>query len=263
MLRWSPTLVLSLAVAPVGVGPLAAQNQDTSAVPAAAVPVLRLAPVPRHSAPIRWWQGALVVGGVSALTLLDEPTRRFVQNHRSSASNTAADIVRPLGEPVVYLGLTAGLLAAGAIGHQSKLLNASGRLASTVVVASAAAEGLKIAAGRHRPDDSLFDSDDFAPFSGPTSMPSGHTTLAFAFATELADDIHQPWATVGLYTLATAVGWSRLNDNRHWLSDVGAGAALGIVSAKIVDGRWRVFHLRPPRIGFDSRHLSVGWQGSF
>jgi membrane-associated phospholipid phosphatase len=264
MLRWSLPLALSVTVAALGgVGPVAAQVRDTSAVPTVAVPVSGLTPAPRPSTAIRWWQGALVMGGVSALTWLDEPTRRFVQDHRSPTSNNAADIVRPFGEAKVYLGLTAGLLAVGVVSHQSKLLNAGSRLASTLVLASGVAEGVKFAAGRHRPDDSLFDSDDFAPFSGRTSMPSGHSTLAFAFATELADDIHTPWATAGLYTLATAVGWSRLNDNRHWLSDVGAGAALGIVSAKIVDGRWRVFNLRPPRVTFDSRHLNVGWQGSF
>ena len=68
-------------------------------------------------------------------------------------------------------------------------------------------------------------------------MPSGHTAMAFALATSLSDEIHNRWATVGLYGLATAVGWSRINDNRHWFTDVAAGALVGITSAKLVSGR--------------------------
>ena len=82
-------------------------------------------------------------------------------------------------------------------------------------------------------------------------MPSGHAAMSFALATSLADEIHRPWATVGLYGMATAVGWSRINDNRHWLSDVAAGALIGITSSKLVTGRWRIFGLHPP--------LGVAW----
>jgi membrane-associated phospholipid phosphatase len=53
---------------------------------------------------------------------------------------------------------------------------------------------------------------------------------------------------VGLYTLAASVGWSRINDDRHWLTDIAAGAALGITTSKVVSGRWRLFGLRPPNI---------------
>ena len=72
------------------------------------------------------------------------------------------------------------------------------------------------------------------------------------------------WATVGLYGMATAVGWSRINDNRHWLSDVAAGALVGITSAKLVSGRWRIFGLKPPL--FPRRGpgwLEFDWQSRF
>ena len=94
-------------------------------------------------------------------------------------------------------------------------------------------------------------------------MPSGHTTVAFALATALADDIHRPWATVGLYTLAAGVGWSRINDNRHWLSDVAGGAILGITSAKLVNGHWRIFGLRPPSVLLGPSNAGLAWQVKF
>jgi membrane-associated phospholipid phosphatase len=116
--------------------------------------------------------------------------------------------------------------------------------------------------GRHRPEQSL-DADGYAAFSGQAAMPSGHTAAAFALATSLADDIHRPWATVGLYGMATAVGWSRINDNRHWLTDVTAGALVGITSAKLASGRWRIFNFRPPSLIAAPGGMGLGWEGSF
>jgi membrane-associated phospholipid phosphatase len=68
---------------------------------------------------------------------------------------------------------------------------------------------------------------------------------------------------VGLYTAAGAVGWSRINDNRHWLSDVAAGAVVGIVSAKFASGRWTVFGLRAPSVITGPQGMGIGWQTSF
>ena len=45
-----------------------------------------------------------------------------------------------------------------------------------------------------------------------------------------------PWYGIGAYTIATGVGFLRLYNNRHWVSDVIAGAGVGILSARI--GYW-------------------------
>jgi len=87
--------------------------------------------------------------------------------------------------------------------------------------------------------------------------------MAFALATALSDDIHRTWASVGLYTMATGVAWSRLNDNRHWLSDVAAGAVVGVTSAKLVNGHWRIFNLRPPEFLLSPASATVAWELSF
>ena len=57
------------------------------------------------------------------------------------------------------------------------------------------------------------------------SFPSGHTSEAFAAATMWAQ--YRPkYAWMG-YTAATAIGWSRLEQNKHNWKDVVAGALLG------------------------------------
>ena len=69
---------------------------------------------------------------------------------------------------------------------------------------------------------------------------SGHAAMAFVLATSLADDMHNTWASIGLYTFATGTAWSRLNDNRHWPSDVVGGAVLGFTVSKMMSNRWEV-----------------------
>lgn len=57
------------------------------------------------------------------------------------------------------------------------------------------------------------------------SFPSGHTTTAFAFATTVAIE-HEWYYGVGAMLIAGIVGYSRINDNAHYLHDVVFGATL-------------------------------------
>ncbi|GAB3308457.1 hypothetical protein GCM10027511_20360 [Hymenobacter humi] len=67
------------------------------------------------------------------------------------------------------------------------------------------------------------------------SFPSGHTAQAFMAAsivhTEFRDK--SPWYGIGAYTLATSVAAFRMINNKHWESDVVAGAGVGILSAHL------------------------------
>jgi membrane-associated phospholipid phosphatase len=68
------------------------------------------------------------------------------------------------------------------------------------------------------------------------SFPSGHTSKAFSLAhfmhREFGD--RSPWYSVGAYSCASAVGIMRLAKDAHWLSDVLAGAGIGILSTELV-----------------------------
>lgn len=216
----------------------------------------------RQPTVLRWWHGAIAVGGLSALMLLDGPSQRFFQGRRSTGGDDFARTIRRIGQPEVYGTITLGMVGAGLISGDANLTRAGGRLAATLALAGATSTLTKLALGRPRPSESL-DADGYVPFSGQDAMPSGHTTVAFALATALADDIHRPWATVGLYTLASGVGWSRINDNRHWLSDVVGGALVGITSAKLVNGHWRIFGLRPPSVLLGPSHAGIAWRVEF
>ena len=68
------------------------------------------------------------------------------------------------------------------------------------------------------------------------SFPSGHTGTAFAAAEFLHQEYghYSPWISVAGYATASATGYMRLYNNKHWLADVLAGAAIGMASTKFI-----------------------------
>lgn len=68
------------------------------------------------------------------------------------------------------------------------------------------------------------------------SFPSGHTATAFMCATLLHKEYGEtvsPWISVAGYAVAATTGIFRMEANRHFCSDVLAGAAIGIFSAEL------------------------------
>ena len=86
-------------------------------------------------------------------------------------------------------------------------------------------EGLKYGVAKERPDT-----------HGRTSFPSGHTYFAFSGAELLRREYGRdyPWVAVAGYAVASFVGAMRVYNNRHWISDVAAGAGIGILSVSTV-----------------------------
>lgn len=70
--------------------------------------------------------------------------------------------------------------------------------------------------------------------SDRNSFPSGHTAQAFASAEFLRLEYKNvsPWYGVAGYITAAATGALRVYNNKHWISDVVAGAGIGILSAE-------------------------------
>jgi membrane-associated phospholipid phosphatase len=94
------------------------------------------------------------------------------------------------------------------------------------LVSGGIASALKATTGRERPS-STNHPGQFFKRSGDSSFPSGHTTTAFAAATVFSKQYPHWYVAVPAYGAAAAVGYSRLSSNKHWMSDVAAGAAIG------------------------------------
>ena len=95
--------------------------------------------------------------------------------------------------------------------------------ALSTAMTSATTYGLKKVVHSTRPDGT--DDDSF---------PSGHTSIVFSGAHFLHKEFghHSPWISIAGYTIATATAIDRIRRNRHHWADVGAGAALGILSTE-------------------------------
>ena len=93
--------------------------------------------------------------------------------------------------------------------------------------------GFKALVGRQRPRFSEMDPFVFKPFSlEPSyhSFPSGHTFSVFYFLGFLALFWgKRPWHYGLLYGLAGLVGFSRVVIGKHFLSDIVAGAFIGLM----------------------------------
>ncbi|MEQ1797467.1 MAG: phosphatase PAP2 family protein [Lacibacter sp.] len=72
--------------------------------------------------------------------------------------------------------------------------------------------------------------------SNRLSFPSGHTSQAFVSAEFLRMEYKDvsPWYGVAGYAVAAATGYLRMYNNKHWMSDVVAGAGVGILSVQFV-----------------------------
>lgn len=83
------------------------------------------------------------------------------------------------------------------------------------------------------------------PYDGVyNSFPSGHTITAFFGAEMLRRELggEYPGIAVAGYVVATGVGLMRMYNNRHWASDVLAGAGIGILSTSLM--YWLAPYLR-------------------
>jgi membrane-associated phospholipid phosphatase len=228
--------------------------------------------VPAQTHVVRWYEAAAALGGVGLLMTVDEPVQRFFQHHlRSKTTNDISGVFRQQGEAPYYAGISLGVLGVGLVSGRPGIRRAGIRLVTTVALSAAEMEVIKHVVGRSRPNEDV-GAFSFHPFTSRKdsagveargAMPSGHVTAAFAVATSLADDIKSPLAHVLLYTAAAGTAFSRINDNRHWLSDTGMGAVLGIVTAKVVNGHWRIFGLRPPGFLVTPAGAGIEWHGRF
>lgn len=90
--------------------------------------------------------------------------------------------------------------------------------------ANAAVFSLKNSTHTLRPDGSNYNS-----------FPSGHTAEAFANAEFMRQEYKDvsPWYGLAGYAMATATGFLRIYNDKHWFNDVVAGAGFGMASTRL------------------------------
>jgi len=182
----------------------------------------------------------LVSLGNNAIRTLDYTTKAELQEDHPLFANHLDNYMQYAPMVAVYALNLAGVKGKHGIIDQTALYILSSAImgVSTTTV--------KHLADRNRPDG-----------SNNYSFPSGHTANAFAAAEFLNQEYRDvsPWIGYAGYTVATATGVLRMYNNKHWLSDVVAGAGFGIASTKIA---YLIYpHLRKLVVGKQSMHYSM------
>lgn len=128
-----------------------------------------------------------------------------------------------LGLGWVQIGGAVGTWGVGrAIDKRGRAAHIGLDLLRAQIVTQSLTYGLKVGVRRDRPD-----------MSDGYSFPSGHASTTFASASVLERHFGWKFGVPG-YALATYVAASRLHENRHWLSDVVFGGAIGMAAGRAV-----------------------------
>lgn len=177
------------------------------------------------------WSGAQIRTSVGAgalvggIMVFDETLARSAQNHASSATNQMSKIVTPFGSWAAYAA-SGALVLSGLVFHDARVTSMGREAIESCLIAGAMTATLKPVFGRQRPYESGNETV-FQPFSGHNSFPSGHATVAFAFASVVSARSSGWVIPTVSYTLASLVAYSRVNDRQHFPSDVVAGGLIG------------------------------------
>jgi undecaprenyl-diphosphatase len=169
---------------------------------------------------MRWITAALLLAW--PLLPIDRSVRDAVQAERRPWLEAPMHAVSDDARPALGAGLVVALLVPAG---RAFAIEAALALAPVNVTV----ETLKRLTDRARPDGAHSRSN--------AAFPSSHAANAFAVATVLARRWRRTWPAA--FALAAIVAYSRLYLDRHWFTDVLAGAALGALLAGLTVELWR------------------------
>jgi len=182
---------------------------------------------------------ALTTGG---LILLDETIKDLVYPEPKDGSRHEMKEFffnfKILGDLTSLLPISGIAFAGGHFLKDTRLKETGFMMMESTLVSGLVTQVLKRSFGRRRPrySDSAYD------FNGPAypigenlnSFPSGHTTIAFAAASVVAEQYPSMPVKITAYGLAGLVGIQRMYEGAHWASDVFVGATIGTLVGKTI-----------------------------
>lgn len=169
------------------------------------------------AAPVLLGSYGLLTIGKKDLLISSEDVYDFRQRNFSSFHSSIDNYLPSVPIAAVYLFNLAGLKG------KNRFINRTILIAIATPISDKIAHILKSSTAIERPDKSDFES-----------FPSAHTAAAFVAAEFLHQEFKDKsiWYSIGGYTTASIVGAFRILNNKHWMSDVFVGAAVGILTVK-------------------------------
>ncbi len=191
------------------------------------------------TSPIRWSTGewitaGAVVGTTAILFTQDEAIASYFRElPEGNFEQVNKYFYDPFGKMYYTIPLMGAFYLYGAAAQKEKPKVVAMDFVQASIYSGIIVTLIKHTTHRHRPyqtdplNSNLWDgpnTDDW----GRTSFPSGHTIMAFTFASVIGTHYKKTiWVPILVYGLATAEAYSRMRSDKHWSSDVLVGAALG------------------------------------
>lgn len=210
------------------------------------------------------WHEIGYIGAGLAVTvaLIDKPVRDAVQRNRKPGVDRFLKDIEPFGQKQYTLPTLGAFYVYGlAVDDPNARATAQDGVAVSFI-ANAATSVFKGVFGRARPFQG-HGAHHWRPFEGDTAFPSGHATQAFAIASVIAHHYEETWVEATAYGMAGLVGFARIDHDKHWTSDVIAGALVGsFIGREIVrfNGADRAEHSAfVPSVGGDAGQVTLTW----
>ena len=165
----------------------------------------------------------------AGLALAAHPADSTLNARLMSHYNTVNVIFAPgkyLGDTPEQVAMALATFAFGRMTDKPKVSHLANDLLQAQILSEMLVEPLKLATQRLRPYQT-------GSCGLNCSFPSGHAAITFADATVIERHLGWKYSIIG-YTIASYVAVSRLHDNKHFLSDVVFGAAVGTVAGRTV-----------------------------
>ncbi len=149
--------------------------------------------------------------------------------HRNTSLDGAMNALSQSTYPVA-LAVPALQCIAGLAGRDKKQIEYAVQSATGLILNTVLVYGLKYTVRRDRP---YVQHPEYIPYEYDTSpsFPSGHTSFAFATATQLSIQYRRWYVVAPAFLYAGAVGYARVHLGQHYPTDVLAGALVGAASA--------------------------------
>lgn len=177
-----------------------------------------------------WLKGAAIVAGTIGMSFLDKPIQRSSVDfiNKNPGTDDISGAITNIGG--IYQGAVFAMVATWGFAFKNPKLRTTTALASQSYITSMFWSYLfKNLSGRLRPNHPSYSNKLNGPFyTSNSSFPSQHTTLAFAAARVYAMEYkNKPIVPIVSYSVASLISLSRLTENKHWATDIIAGALLG------------------------------------
>lgn len=183
-----------------------------------------------------WLKAAGVLGVGVGLYFVEQDLQKWVQDNRYQSLDDVSRVVEHFGNFRLLLP-AAALTALGAYVFEDAHTVDTGMLSlKSMLLSGAATFSLQLLSQREIPEAGVGHGFNIGKgFSWKRdAFPSGHSTLVWSVAPILAKQYEeQRWVAPTVYTLATLTSLSRVYADKHWASDVFAGAVIGYLGAQV------------------------------